>query len=128
MVTARTRSCPAENGWTGHQTPIVRTKVSNVCVALLRTRTDWRIGGRASAVTAARSSGSGVAVMHASWLRTRVADHVHGPVQVVAESAKRQCPQADQPCVPRLHQLAASLLAAGPAGRLSRHWLPDHGR
>jgi hypothetical protein len=42
---------PAENGVTGHQTPMVSTNVSNVCRWSLRTSTDWRTGGRRSAVT-----------------------------------------------------------------------------
>src|SRR6266581_4764359 len=104
MVTSRTRSFPAENGWTGHQAPIVRTKVSNVWSASLRTSTDWRIGGRRNAVTAARSPGSGVGVMLASWLVARIAghiaDHIHGPVPVVAEALEHQRPHAGQPGTP----------------------------
>jgi hypothetical protein len=51
MVTSRTRSCPAEKGMAGHQAPIVRTNVSNVCSGSLRTVVDWRTGGRRKAVT-----------------------------------------------------------------------------
>src|SRR2546425_9141183 len=72
---SRTRSFPAENGWTGHQAPIVRTKVSKVCAAPLRTSTDCRTGGRRIGVTTARPPGSLAGVMRLSWVAIRIIGH-----------------------------------------------------
>src|SRR5712691_10223926 len=51
MVTSRTRSLPAENGWTGHQAPIAPTKTAKVWPTSLRTSVAWQTGGRLSRAT-----------------------------------------------------------------------------
>src|SRR6516165_6902798 len=104
---SRTRSLPAEKGCTGHQMPIVRTNVSNVCRSGARTSTDCRTGGRRSGVTTAWLPGSPVGVMGLSSVLVRIGGCLAGlviacclahpgtggPVQVVAEPAQGQRPQ-----------------------------------